>query len=64
MNTPRGFAMVSVGVATGVGSAAGYLLAHLGDLGLPAWAAWFIGAGLTAVASVVHLYQDNPNSRS
>ena len=62
MNLPKTSSMVSVGVTTAIGSGFGYMLTHLADLGLPAWAAWFLGAGLTAAVAVVHLYQDpSPN---
>jgi hypothetical protein len=63
MNAPKTSAAISVTAATGIGSAVGYMLTHLSDLGLPAWSAWLIGATLTAVASVVHLYQD-PSPKS
>ena len=58
MNLPKPSAMISVVATTAIGSGVGYMLTHLSDLGLPPWAAWVIGAALTATAAVAHLYQD------
>ncbi len=53
--------MLSIGVATAVGAAAGYLQLHLGPV-LPTsaqeWESMGLGAVLSAVIAVAHLYQD------
>ena len=63
VNLPKPSAAISVATFTGIGSGVGYMLTHLSDLGLPAWSAWLIGAALTSIASIAHLYQD-PNAKS
>lgn len=66
MALPRPRTLVSVAVATAVGAAAGYLQLHLGPV-LPTsgaeWESMGLGAVLSAVIAVAHLYQDpNPPS--